>query len=222
TPRQTLAAASDGKLLYAVGGSNGNADLTTVEAYDPAGKTWTTLPALPEPRNDVGVAIADGRLVAVGGVSSGQVLKSVSALDLMAKTWAGLPDMQTARHGMAVAAVEKSVYAIGGSTNAGDSQLTSAAEELTLPPRRVQPASQWRTLPDAPHARLEMAWAVHDDKIWIMGGLQDGAALTTVERYDPQTRTWRAGPSLPIALHHATAVTYHGEVVIIGGATGNT
>ncbi|KLO25262.1 serine/threonine-protein kinase, partial [Mycobacterium haemophilum] len=42
TPRQTLAAASDGKLLYAVGGSNGNADLTTVEAYDPAGKTWTT------------------------------------------------------------------------------------------------------------------------------------------------------------------------------------
>ncbi|KLO25352.1 hypothetical protein, partial [Mycobacterium haemophilum] len=42
------------------------------------------------------------------------------------------------------------------------------------------------------------------------------------ERYDPQTRTWRAGPSLPIALHHATAVTYHGEVVIIGGATGNT
>ncbi|WP_369114655.1 Kelch repeat-containing protein, partial [Mycobacterium haemophilum] len=29
-------------MLYAVGGSNGNADLTTVEAYDPAGKTWTT------------------------------------------------------------------------------------------------------------------------------------------------------------------------------------
>ena len=90
TPRQMLAAASDGKLMYAVGGSNGNTDLTTVEAYDPAAKTWTALAGLPQPRSDLGVAIADGRLVAVGGVSAGRVLKSVSALDLMTKTWDGL------------------------------------------------------------------------------------------------------------------------------------
>ena len=221
TPRTNLAAASDGKLLYAVGGSNGNTDLATVEAYDPAAKTWTTMAPLPEPRSDLGMAITDGRLVVVGGVSSGQVLKSVDAFDLMAKTWAGLPDMQTARHGMAVAAVEKSVYAIGGSTNAGDTQVTSAAEELALPPRRVQPAAHWHFLPEAPHPRLEMAWAVLDDKIWIMGGLRNGVALNTVERYDPQTGFWRAGPSLPIALHHAMAVTYRGEVVVIGGAIGS-
>ena len=72
TPRQLLSAASDGKLVYAVGGTDGTADLTTVEAYDPAADTWTTLPALPEARSDLGVAFADGRLVAVGGVSGGK------------------------------------------------------------------------------------------------------------------------------------------------------
>ena len=123
------------------------------------------------------MAIADGRLVAVGGVSGGQVLKSVSVFDLMTKTWAGLPDMATARHGMAVDAVEKSVYAIGGSTAIGDSQVVSSAEVLKLPARKIQPASQWRTLPDAPTARLMMAWAVLNDKIWIMGGLRNGVAL---------------------------------------------
>jgi serine/threonine-protein kinase PknK len=221
TPRQMLAAASDGKLVYTVGGTTGDSDQVNVEAYDPAAKTWTTLPTLPQARSDLGVAIADGRLVAVGGVSGGQVLKSVSVLDLMTKTWDGLPDMATARHGMAVAPVEKSVYAIGGSTAGGDSQVTSSAEVLKLPARKIQPSSQWRSLPDAPTARLMMAWAVLNNKIWIMGGLRNGVPLQTVESYDPHTGAWETGPPLPIPLHHAAAATYRGEVVVLGGASDN-
>lgn len=219
TPRQMLSAASDGKLVYAVGGTTGSSDLATVEAYDPAAKTWTSLAGLPQPRSDLGVAIGDGRLVAVGGVSAGRVLKTVSVFDLMAKTWDGLPDMATARHGMAVDTVEKSVYAIGGSTAVGDGQVTSSAEVLKMPARQIQPAAQWRPLPDAPTTRLMMAWTVLGDKIWIMGGLRNGVALQTVESYEPQTGAWQPGPPLPIPLHHAAAATYRGEVVVVGGAS---
>ena len=221
TPRQMLSGASDGKFVYAVGGTTGNSDLATVEAYDPAANAWTSLPSLPQARSDLGVAIADGRLVAAGGVSAGQILKSVAVFDLSAKSWAALPDMGTARHGMAVAAVEKSVYAIGGSTDAGDSQVTSSAESVKLAPRKLQPVSQWRSLPDAPTARLMMAWTVLDGKIWVAGGLQHGTTLQTVQSFDPQTGTWQTQPPLPIPLHHATAATYRGEVVVIGGATDN-
>lgn len=219
TPRQMLAAASDGKLVYTVGGTNGNSDLSAVEAYDPAAKTWTKLPDLPQPRSDLGVAIADRRLVAAGGQAAGQVLKSVAVFDLSAKAWDGLPDMGTARHGMAVDAVGKAVYAIGGSTAAGDEQVTSTAEALQLPARLTQPAAQWRSLPDAPTPRLMTAWTVLGDKIWIMGGLRDGAALQTVESYDPRTGAWQAQPPLPVPLHHAAAATYRGEVVVLGGAS---
>ena len=221
TPRQLLSAASDGKLVYAVGGTDGTSDLTTVEAYDPAANTWTTLPELSEARSDGGVAFADGRLVAVGGESGGQVLKSVAALDLATQTWSDLPDMDTARHGMAVAAVEKTVYAIGGANGVGDSQVTSSAEALKLAARKAQPASQWRSLPDAPTARLQMAWTVLDGKIWIAGGMSHGAGLQTVQSYDQQTGAWQSQPSLPIPLHHATAAAYRDEVVIIGGASEN-
>jgi serine/threonine protein kinase/N-acetylneuraminic acid mutarotase len=221
TPRQMLAAASDEKLVYTVGGSNGTTDLATVEAYDPAAKSWTRLPDLPQPRGDLGVAIADRRLVAVGGQSAGQVLKSVSVLDLTTNTWAGLPDMGTARHGMAVDAVGQAVYSIGGSSDVGDGQATSSAEALQLPPRRMQPAAQWRSLPDAPTPRLMTAWTVLDDKIWIVGGLRDGVALQTVESYDPRTGVWQPQPSLPVPLHHAAAATYRGEVVVLGGTSGD-
>ena len=221
TPRQMLGAASDGKLVYTVGGTNGKSDLAAVEAYDPAAKTWTRLPDLPQPRSDLGVAIADGRLVAAGGVSAGQVLKSVAVLDLVANTWADLPDMATARHGMAVAAVGKSVYAIGGSADIGDGQVISSAEVLQLPARRIQPTAQWRSLPNAPTPRLMTAWAVLNDKLWIMGGLRDGVALQTVESYEPRTGAWQEQPSLPVPLHHAAAATYRGEVVVLGGASGD-
>ena len=219
TPRQMLGAASDDKVVYAVGGTDGTADLPTVEAYDPAADSWTSLPALPQPRSDLGVAIADARLVAVGGLSAGQVLKSVAVMDLATKTWAGLPDMSTARHGMAVAAVEKSVYAIGGATGVDDTQVTSTAEALKLAPRKLQPASEWRSLPDAPTPRLMMAWTVLDDKIWIAGGMSHGTTLQIVQSYDPPTGAWQAQPPLPVPLHHATAATYRGEVVVIGGAS---
>jgi serine/threonine protein kinase/N-acetylneuraminic acid mutarotase len=218
TSRQLLSAASDDSVVYAVGGTDGTADLATVEAFDPAANTWTALPPLPQPRSDLGVTVADARLVAVGGTSGGQVLDSVAALDLTTQTWAGLPGMGTARHGMAVAAIGDKVYAIGGSTGPGDTEVTSSAEALTLMARQTQP-KLWRTLPDAPSARLMMASTVLDGKVWIIGGIRHGATLDTVETYDPQTGQWQTQPSLPIPLHHATAATYRGQVVVIGGAS---
>jgi serine/threonine protein kinase/N-acetylneuraminic acid mutarotase len=219
TPRQLLGAASDGKLVYAVGGTTGTSDLAVVEAYDPAANTWTPMPELPEGRSDFGVAVADARLVAVGGVSSEQVIKGVAALDLTTSTWTSLPDMGTARHGLAVAAVGKTVYAIGGSTGAADGELTPSAEALKLAPRKPQPAAEWRSLPDAPTARLMMAWTVLDEQIWVAGGMREGETLQTVESYDTRTGAWQPQPPLPIPLHHATAATYRGQVVVIGGAS---
>jgi serine/threonine protein kinase/N-acetylneuraminic acid mutarotase len=221
TPRQMPGAASDGKLVYVVGGSSGTADLAAVETYDPAADAWASLPELPGRRSDFGVASIDGRLVVVGGLSQGQVLKSVVALDLATQSWNGLPDLAIARHGMAVAGVGKSVYAIGGSTGVGDDQVTASAEALKLAPRKPQPAAEWRSLPDAPTARLMMAWTVLGDEIWVAGGMSHGEMLQAVESYNTRTGQWQTRPPLPIPLHHATAATYRGEMVVIGGASEN-
>jgi N-acetylneuraminic acid mutarotase len=180
------------------------------------------MPSLSQGRSDFGVTVSDARLVVAGGTSGAQVLKSVAALDLTTATWTDLPDLKTARHGVAVAAVGKTVYAIGGSTGAGDDEVTQAGEGLRLAPRRPQPAAQWRTLPDAPTARLMMASTVLDGKIWLAGGMLGHAqTLDTVETFDPATGQWQPQPSLPIPLHHATAVAYRDAVVVIGGSSDN-
>jgi N-acetylneuraminic acid mutarotase len=127
-----------------------------------------------------------------------------------------------ARHGMAVAGVGKTIYSIGGAGGAGDTDITSSAQSLKLAPRKPQPASEWKVLPNAPTARLMMASTVLDGKIWVAGGmLGHDQTLDTVETFDPKTGAWQQQPSLPIPLHHATAATYRGEVVVIGGTTEN-
>jgi hypothetical protein len=79
----------------------------------------------------------------------------------------------------------------------------------------------WEVLPDAPFARLEMAVAEHDGRIWLAGGLSPlGEALTDVAIFDPASGEWTDGPALPIPLHHAALVADGDRLVLIGGALG--
>ena len=56
-----------------------------------------------------------------------------------------------------------------------------------------------------------------DGRVWVIGGLTRAGATAVVESYDPATDTWAPGPPLPVAVHHAAAATYRGEIVVMGG-----
>jgi non-specific serine/threonine protein kinase len=62
-----------------------------------------------------------------------------------------------------------------------------------------------------------VASAVADGRVWVIGGLTGAGASAVVESYDPATDRWAPGPALPVALHHAAATTFRGEVVVVGG-----
>ena len=88
-PGDHLAAASDGRYLYAVGGRRlaVTANTAAVQRFDPNADQWTQLPAVPGKVSDCGVAIVGGRLIVVGGESIGTVFNTVRAFDLTASTW---------------------------------------------------------------------------------------------------------------------------------------
>src|SRR5690348_18365037 len=48
--------------------------------------------------------------------------------------------------------------------------------------------------------------------------MRHGETLQTVESFNARTGEWKTQPPLPIPLNHATAATYRGEMVVIGGA----
>ena len=102
-----------------------------------------------------------------------------------------------------------------GTTPAGSPSASPEARGSTQAP------PGWQVLDDAPFARLEMAVAAHDGRIWPAGGLSPtGAALTEVDVFDPASGTWSEGPDLPAGVHHAALVSDGERLLLIGGYIG--
>jgi hypothetical protein len=122
--------------------------------------------------------------------------------------------------------------ALGACTVASPSSDASATD---LPSTPGTPASQapsapassetvtgaWIELADAPLARLEMAVAAHDGRIWLAGGLSLlGEAVSEVEVFDPSSGEWSSGTALPAGIHHAALVSDGQRLLLIGGYFG--
>lgn len=113
------------------------------------------------------------------------------------------------------------ISGVGPSTAPSTAPPTTAAAPAPTTTTTAAPASlTWRARASAPTARQEVASAVLDGRIWVVGGLTAADATTKVETYDPPSDRWVAGPDLPIALHHLALAVFRGELVVVGGFQG--
>ncbi len=108
------------------------------------------------------------------------------------------------------------------SFSAGPASSPSELASTAPAPSATGVPDRWQQLADAPFARLEMAVAAHDGRIFLAGGLSPlGDALTDVEIFDPATGAWTEGPSLPTGIHHAALVSDGERLMLIGGYLGS-
>lgn len=102
-------------------------------------------------------------------------------------------------------------YSVPGEPGAIGSPLSSSAA--------IAPA--WVALDDAPIARLEMATAAHDGRIWLAGGFApDGSPTAELWVFDPRSGEWSEGPLLPEPVHHAALASDGARLLLVGGYAG--
>ena len=69
--------------------------------------------------------------------------------------------------------------------------------------------SFWTTGAPMPTARSEIAGAILDGKIYIIGGFDgSGRSITTTEVYDPMANEWTTAAPLPQPLDHTAAASF--------------
>jgi N-acetylneuraminic acid mutarotase len=83
-------------------------------------------------------------------------------------------------------------------------------------------ADRWTALAPTALARTEVAAARIGRSIYVVGGFEreSGATSAAVERYDIARNRWSRVRSMPLALNHATAASYKGDLYVHGGYTG--
>lgn len=96
----------------------------------------------------------------------------------------------------------------------------------TASPSATRPAegsSAWVELSPLPHALQEVGVVARaDGTVWVIGGFDDqGFVRDEIWIFDLE-RTWRQGPYLPEALHHANLAELDGDLYLLGALSGPT
>lgn len=129
-PRYGLALVALDHLLYAIGGSSTRSSwwqhrtVATVERYDVAQDSWTTLAPLNHARSCFGAGVYKGCIYVFGGCRAvGTLARSVERYDPDSNTWTHVANMLTGLERHAVAAVGEGFLLLGGRTDSpqGDS-----------------------------------------------------------------------------------------------------
>ena len=190
TARDGLGAAVVGDSIYSIGGRSqtfgpctGFLTLGSVERYDIATNTWTTVAPLPTPRSDIGAIGHGGKIYVFGGCTSfgaGTVSNEVDIYDRTTNLWtlgAPMPTARAAFYGIGIKG--DSIYVMGGEDATG---APSSANEVY----NVADNS-WSTATPLPHPRGEMGVASHGGRIYTVGGALPGfgSSQSTNDLFQP-------------------------------------
>jgi non-specific serine/threonine protein kinase len=214
------AAVLDGRayIVGGVDGVSGEGDALRLESvadvlrFDPRTGRYAAVTPLPDRLNHLGLVAYRGALYALGGWSA--------KIDVAAKPgfyrysprsgrWSRMPPPPVPRAAMAVGVVRDQLIVAGGMTRG---RILRRVDGFDFRTRK------WSRLADMPTRRQHIAGAVHDGKLYALGGRNRSVdALAIAERYDPVTNRWQRLPDMPVPTGGADAVALRDSVVAIGG-----
>lgn len=89
---------------------------------------------------------------------------------------------------------------------------------VALPAVAGGATGEWNRGVPLPQARGEVAAAVAEGRIYVIGGFKaDGENSTTVQAFNPPTSSWAQEAELPVPVDHPMAAGFQGRVYVAGG-----
>ncbi len=210
TARVNAAAAVHGGRVVVMGGSDADGEpIADAEAYDPEQKVWTPFDPLRTPREGLGAAGVDSTIYVIGGAGPEGVL--FESVETYAEVWAPLTTwrLTPARAQFGTVVQDSAIVVVGGFSAVGPIRDVE----------RFDPATGTVTaLPSLPFPTGGLAAAVHDGRIFAVGGRNADDMITRrVLELTPSTG-WEPRTQLPQAVEGAVAAVLDSRLYVVGGS----
>jgi len=200
--------------------------VTIVLANDESARaaTWTQKADMPTPRWGHSAAVVNGKIYVIGGLMSepsflnAESIAAVEEYDPATDTWTRKTDMPAPRGYLygSHPVLDEKIYVIGGG-NRGQAMIARVDV--------YDPATDtWTRVADMPTARLAMARAAWNGKIYVFGGLTGRLptpriTVNVTEVYDPQIDMWAEAAPMPRGVWEHSALVVEDKIYVIGGAS---
>lgn len=189
--RSYVAAAEVRGKIYVAGGMVGDSGrhLDRFQVFDPARRTWTTLPRLPEPvRAGAGVAL-QGAVFVLGGTTPAGGGRQVYGYESRLRQWLRKDPLPRVLYNHAAVSTGDRIYVLGGYETSGKELRT-----VYWSGPRVR---GWRTAPPLPRPVHAFGAVVFRGEIWVLGGRRGERRLREVWIFNRESNRWRRGPTMP-------------------------
>ena len=136
--------------------------------------------------------------------------------------WTELEPLPEPRSSLDAAVVGRSIFVAGGWNLQGSSSSDSPWHEDILRFDLDHPDSGWQSIQGPGYKSRALSVASHQDKLYVMGGIQERGITRNVSVYDPQSEKWSTGPELRpdsmMAGFATSAFAVGGSLYITGGS----
>ena len=194
------------------GGSGGAVPTGRVQTFDTTINRWSAGPSLPVPLHHAMAVAYRGRVIVLGGwLAQGSDLTATTSKDvyeLRGSRWVKLAPMRTPRAGGVAAVAGGKIVVTGG---LADDRLVTSTD--------VFDGENWVRGAGIPTPREHLAAASDGRYVYAVGGAAQGADLTSLERYDPDSDTWKTLPSMKSGRNGLGAAVIDGRLFAVGGET---
>lgn len=192
--------------LLVIGGETAAGSTDRVYRLDPATGRTAAYGSLAQPLHDAAAATVNGRTLVFGG-GNVSTLSTVQALTPggTARPVGHLPESLSDLSAVPVGGAAYTVGGYDGQQPSGSVFQTTSGRAFTRVARLPTPVRY-------------AAVASLGDKVYAFGGeLADGSETDAIQEYDIATERSVTAGHLPDAVSHASAVSFHGAIYLLGG-----
>ncbi|WP_157640831.1 Kelch repeat-containing protein [Longispora albida] len=208
-------ATAGGGKVYSVGGNSDGPNTRKIYIYDRETNAWSAGADMPTARSKPQVAYVGGKVYAFGGFGASGNNSSVDVYDAASNTWSTLGVTNPApKAGAGVAVIGTKIYLVGGCANSACDDTSDVVVFDTA-------AGTFGTAAAYPHGVSWTSCAGLGGKAVCAGGAADSAYKDGYS-YDPGANAWTAIADLPIDLWGSSDAAANGQLVLMGGITGNS